>query len=225
MDEALAERLLADLVAARDAAEALAGRPSAGVRAVEPSVGHRWYLCAFVGPAFLCLTAQLEPERDERRVRRVAVASLLYEQAEMLVDAEALRELARAAGRLLASGPEPGEVADAAGAVADEALGLAAWRDAPERALASLPDVEWAGVRHERVRAAYTRFVTATEPLVTMQDELSADLVARLRGLEEAAGRAGVAEDLTARLGAAVPACDNGADEILAAHLTALGAA
>jgi hypothetical protein len=64
--------------------------------------------------------------------------------------------------------------------------------------------------------------VSASAPLVSAQDRLSDEHLAALRALEEAAGHAGLAEALTPRLGAAVPSCDQGADEILAAHLTRL---
>jgi hypothetical protein len=138
------------------------------------------------------------------------------------VDPDALRDLARAASRLLASGTEEGPLADAVAALAQEALELAAWREAPERALASLTELERGAALHERLRAAYAAFVAASEPLVAVQHELPAERVADLRALEEAAGRTGVAEPLSATLGAAVPACDEGAGEILAAHLTPL---
>jgi hypothetical protein len=218
----VAEQLVADLTAAQAAGGDIAGRPALGVRAVEPAPGRRWYLRAFEGPEFLCLRADLRPEREERPARRIAAASLLYEHAETLVDPDALRDLARAASRLLASGTEQGPLVDAVAVLAQEALDLAAWREAPERALASLTELERGAARHERLRTAYAAFVTASEPLVAVQGELPAQRVADLRALEEAAGRAGVAEPLSATLGAAVPACDEGAAEILAAHLTPL---
>jgi hypothetical protein len=221
VDEVAAERLLADLEGARHAAETIAGRAPVGLRAVEPAAGRRSYLCAFDGPGFLCLDAALAPETAVRRAREVAVAGLLCEVAEEIVDAEALRGLAAAAGRLLAVEAE-GDVAEALGGTAEAALALAAWREAPERALASLPELDAAGRRHERLREAYTAFVTATAPLVEAQDALSDEHVAALRAMEEAAGRAGLAEGLVPQLGAAVPSCDHGADEILSAHLTSL---
>lgn len=222
--DAAAERLLTDLEAARGRAEVVAGRAPLGLRAVEPALGRRGYLCAFDGPAFLCLTAELEAETAERRAREVAVAGLLFELAEELVDAEALRDLARAGGRLLALGAD-GDLADALGATAERALALAAWREAPERALASLPALEAAGRLHDGVRESYSRFITASDPLVALQDRLPAERVEALRAMEEAAGRAGLGEQLTPRLGGAVPSCDAGADEILAAHLTRLAPA
>ena len=78
--EAALRDLVERLGAARDAAAALAGRPALGVRAVEPAHGRRSYLCAFEGPAFVCLDDRLAAERDARRVREAASASLLWEQ-------------------------------------------------------------------------------------------------------------------------------------------------
>jgi len=217
-----AEDLAAQLSAAHAAASALAGREPLGLRAVEPASGRRWYLCAFEGPSFLCLAGGLQAEPSERRARQAAAASLLVERAEQLVDADALRDLARAVGRALAHGAEGDDLAEALGEVAQEALELAAWREAPERALASLPELEAGGRRHERLRAAYGRFVTASDPLVAVQDTLPPALVEALRGLEEAAGAAGVGESLAQRLGAALPDCDEGAGQVVALHLTRL---
>lgn len=72
------EALLARLRAAQEAAAALAGAEPAGVRAVEPAPGRDRYLCAFAGPAFLCLTDRLEPEPTERGARETASAGLLW---------------------------------------------------------------------------------------------------------------------------------------------------
>jgi len=223
VDDGPAERLLTELEAARDAAETIAGRAPVGLRAVEPAAERRSYLCAFEGPGFLCLTGELAAETAERRAREVAVAGLLCEVAEEIVDAEALRALAAAAGRLLAMGAD-GDMAESLGGTAEAALALAAWRDAPERALASLPELDAAGRRHDRIREAYAGFVSASAPLVSAQVRLSDEHLGALRALEEAAGHAGIADALTPRLGAAVPSCDQGADEILAAHLTRLDA-
>jgi len=221
--EATLQALVDDLGAARDAAAGLAGRPPLGLRAVEVAEGRRAYLCAFEGPAFLCLAADLRTERRARAVREVAAASLLWEQAEGLVDAERLQDLARAVGRLLALGSGRAAVEEALGAVAHRALELAAWREAPERAVASLPELDAGVERQERLLLGYTRFVAASEPLVAVQERLPAELVDALRAVEEAAGRAGAAERLAELLAAALPACDEGAGEMVAAHLTRLG--
>lgn len=215
--------LLERLAAARDVATAQARRPPLGVRAIELAEGRRSYLAAFTGPAFLCLDAALGPEPDARRARQVASAGLLVEHAETLVDADALRALAGAVGRLLASAPRHPELEEPIGAVAQAALALAAWREAPERAIASLPALDRAVALQEALLVAYGRFVAASEPLVAIQDQLPPALVADLRALEEAAGRAGATGRLAERLAQAMPGADEGATEILAAHLTRLG--
>jgi hypothetical protein len=46
--------------------------------------------------------------------------------------------------------------------------------------------------------------------------------MAALRGVEEAAGRAGVGESLAQRLGATMEDCDEAAAQVVAAHLTRL---
>lgn len=215
------EELAAQLAAARDAAEAVAQRPSLGLRAVEPGAG-RWYLCAFEGPSFLCLTADLAPEASERRTRDAATASLLHERLEQLVDAYLLRDLAAAVGRALARADEDAGVCETLGQVAQAALDLASWREAPERTIASIPDLDAGSRLHERLRGAYRRFVIATDPLVPHQDTLDPDRMAALRGVEEAAGRAGVGESLAQRLGATMEDCDEAAAQVVAAHLTRL---
>jgi hypothetical protein len=215
------EELAADLASAQRAAEVVANRESLGLRAVETGAG-RWYLCAFEGPEFLCLTGALAPEPSERRVRDAAAASLLQERLEQLVDPGALRALAEAVGRALARGEEDRAVAEALGRVAQSALDLAAWREAPERALASVPDLDRATRLHEAVRAAYGAFARASEPLVERQDSLAADRIAALRGVEEAAGAAGVGESLARRLGAAMDDCHEAAGAVVAAHITRL---
>ena len=222
-DDAALQALVDDLGAAREAAGAIAGRPPLGLRAVELAEDRRAYLCAFEGPAFLCLRGDLRPEDGERAARQVATAGLLWEQAEGLVDAERLRELAAAVGRALAIGVDGAGVEDALGAVAELALELAAWRDEPRRAVASLPDLDAAVARQERLLVGYGRFVVASEPLAAAQDRLEPDLVQALRSVEEAAARAGAIDRLAVRLADAMPGCDEGAGEIVAAHLTRLG--
>lgn len=228
MSDAATDSALQDLVgrlaAARDAATSLAGRPPLGVRAVEVAPGRRGYLAAFEGPAFVCLAHDLRPEGGLRRAREAASAGLLWEHVEVLVDAEALRALAGAAGRLLAIGQDPGGILGTLETVAARALELAAWRDEPLRAVASLPDLDRGVALHERLMGAYLRFMRASEPLVEAQDALPVEVLDALRALESAAGRAGAAERLADRLAAAMPGCDEGADEIVAAHLTPLAA-
>lgn len=214
--------LVRELAGAREAARALAGRDPLGVRAVEPAPGRRGYVVAFAGPAFLCLDGALRAEADARRARESASASLLWEDLELVVDADALRELAAAAGRVLALGQDPGGILAPIGAVAARALELAAWRDEPVRAVASLPDLDGGVALQERLAGAYARFVRVSEPLVAVQDELDPRLGEALRDLEGAAARAGAGQRLADRLAATLPACQEGASEMLAAHLTRL---
>lgn len=218
------DALLAGLQGARDAAAVLAGRPPLGVRAVETASGRRAYLCAFEGPSFLCLDAGRAAERDPRRVREAASASLLCEHAEALVDAGALRGLAAAIGRLLALGGDPPEVAGSLEAVAARALELAAWRDDPARALASVPQLDRATALQERLVGAYRRFLRASEPLVEVQDRLPPGLVEALGDVERGAGPAGAAERLADALARALPDAEEGAAQVVAAHLTRLDA-
>lgn len=217
--------LVAVLASARDAAAEIAGRRPLGVRAVEPALGRRSYLAAFDGPAFLCLTSRLSVEEDARRVREAASAALLWESFETLVDPEALRLLVAAVGRLLALGGDPAAVARTLEVVAARALDLAAWREEPQRALASLPALDEAVALHDRLAGAYARFVRASEPLVETQDTLSPELVAALREVEQSAGRAGAAESLGDRLAGAMPGCEDGAQQMVAAHIGLLRAA
>src|SRR5262249_2292248 len=149
-------------------------------------------------------------------------ASLLWEHAEALVDAEALRALARSASRLIVAGAEEPDLAEALAALAQAALAVAAWRAAPERALAALGELEAGLALPERARSAYGRFVALTDPLVAIQDELPPERREALRGVEEAAGRAGLGEGLSERLAEAMRDCDEGAAQVVAAHLTRL---
>lgn len=214
--------LVGDLESARDAAAELAGRPPLGLRAVEVVEGRRSYLCAFEGPAFLCLTSGLRPEPDARRAHEAASASLLWEHLESAVDAEALRDLASAIGRLLALSADPPDVAATLEVVAARALRLAAWRDESLRAVASLPAADQASLLQDRLAGAYARFQRASEPLVEVQDELPGGIVAALRDVEESAARAGAGERLVDRLRLAMPECEDGAAQMLGAHLTRL---
>lgn len=216
------ERLIGGLGRARDAARALTGGAPLGVRAVEAAPGRRNYLVAFEGPAFLCLAEDGRAEDDRRRAHEAASAGLLWEQVETLVDAAALRALAAAVGRLLALGEDPEGILPILETVAARALEVAAWREAPMRALASVPDLDRAVALHGRLSGAWARFVRASEPLAADQDRLSAELLEGLQALERAAAEAGAAERLADRLAAALPGCEELADEMLAAHLTRL---
>ena len=214
--EAAIRDLVERLGAARDAAAALSGRPPLGVRAVEAVSGRRAYIAAFEGPAFLCLTDELTPESDARRARETASASLLWEHVEVLVDPEALRDLAGAIGRLLALGGDPPEVARTLETVAARALELAAWREYPMRAVASVPDMDEGAAVQERLAGAYARFMRSSEPLVRVQETLPTDLIEALRGVEEAAVRAGASDRLADRLAGAMSECEDGAEQMLA---------
>lgn len=215
----IAEKIAEELAAAHAAAEAIARRPPLGLRAVEPGKG-RWYLCAFDGPAFLCLTSAFVPETSVRRIRDVAAAGLLAERREQYVAPEPLRALAAAASRVVARNEEDATTVDALVGLAHEALDLAGWADAPERVVAALADLDEAARRHERLRLMYSRFVSATDALVAVQDTLNRDRMAALRAVEEAAGEAEIGESLGRRLGAAMEDCDAAAAEVVAAHLT-----
>jgi hypothetical protein len=217
------EEIAEQLAAAYAVAEATIKRAPLGLRAVEPGRG-RWYLVAFDGPAFLCLTADLRPESVERAVQDVAAAGLLYERLEQYVAAEALRGVAAAAGKVVARSEEDAATLDALVRLGQEALDLAAWSDAPERVVASVPQLDAASLLHEQLRRTYARFVAATDPLVAVQDTLPPERMAALRGVEEAAGEAGLGENLAQRLGAAMEDCSVAAAEIAAAHITPLQA-
>jgi hypothetical protein len=221
-DDRAAERLLADLGVAHAAAAAIAGGEPLGVRAVEWAPGTRAYLCAFDGPAFLCLTADLVPERSTPRAREIAGTGLLWEHLEAIVDGDALRELAATVGRTLALTGEPREVMASLETLAARAIELAEWRERPQRALASLVDMDAATAIQERMHAAYGLFVRASDPLVEIQDTLDADLVGALRAVEQAAGIARAGERLTELLARALAECAEGADQVVAAHLTPL---
>lgn len=220
--ESAIEGLVEGLVSARDAATALAGLPPVGVRAIEAAPGRRGYVAAFDGPRFLCLDGALAAERSLRRARETASAGLLWEHAEWLVDPDALRELARAIGRLLALGDDPAGILPSLEVVAARALELAAWREAPLRALASLAELERGAAVQERLNGAWSRFVRASEPLVARQDALDPRTVEALGDVERAAGAAGAAERLADRLAAALPDCEEGAEQMVAAHVTRL---
>lgn len=215
--DAAVQELVDRLGAARAAAERIAGRAPLGVRAVEPAAGRRGYVVAFDGPEFLVLNADLGRERDAERARATASASLLWEHVEMLLDPEALRALVGAIGRLLATGGEPRAVAEPLETVAARALELLAWREDPMRAVASVPEIDEGARIQDRLAGAYRRFMRASDPLVAVQDTLPAELVNALRDVEQAAARAGAADRLGDRLAAAMPECQDGAEQMLAA--------
>jgi hypothetical protein len=221
-DNSASERLLRDLGAAHAAAAALAGHEPLGVRAVQWAPATRAYLCAFNGPAFLCLASDLSAERSLRRAREIAGTGLLWEHLEALVDAPALRDLAAATGRALALGDAPREVMSSLETLAARAIELADWRDRPERALASLVDIDAATATQERLHAAYGLFVRASDPLVEIQERLDPGLVGALRSVEEAAAAARAAERLTELLARSLAESADGADQVVAAHLTPL---
>ena len=201
------------LESARDAAAEVAGRPPLGLRAVEAVAGRRSYLCAFEGPAFLCLTSELRPEPDARRAHEAASASLLWEHLESAVDADALRDLASAIGRLLA------RVSDRRRWARPSRWwprGPCAWPPGATIAAraASVPAADDASLLQDRLAGAYARFMRVSEPLVEMQDQLPEGLVAALREVEESAARAGAADRLADRLRLAMAECEDGARQI-----------
>lgn len=222
--ESAATELLADLQAAYAAAAALAGAEPLGLRAVEHSPGSRAYLCAFEGPRFLCLTASLEAQASASRVREVAAAGMLWEHLEQAVDPEALGELVGAIGRLLALGDEPREVTESLERVAARALELKAWREEPVRAVASMLAMDAATALQERLHAAYSLYVRASEPLVGTQDTLPVELVGALRSVEQCAAMARAPERLADILGAALPDSTDSADQVVEDHITRLEA-
>jgi hypothetical protein len=60
---------------------------------------------------------------------------------------------------------------------------------------------------------------------VELQDSLDPGLVDALRDVERAAGPAGAAERLADRLAAALPESEDGADQVVGAHLIRLAEA
>lgn len=217
-----AHALAARMADARDAAEALAGRPMIGLRAVAPGTGGLAWLVAFDGPAFLCLDEALRPAEALARVRDVAQASLAAEVVEEMVDADALRALAPAAAALDAWRAEIPAAAEALGRAAAHASALAGWRDAPERVVASLVEIDAAVTMQERAHAAYATFVGVTEPLVERQDQLDAGLLNALAAVEQAAGAAGLGGSLAKMMGQGMGGIAEAADEMAASHLTPL---
>lgn len=222
-ESAQLEALVEALASARDRAEAITGDAPLGVRAVEVVPGRRGYLVAFPGPRFLCLDETLAPERSGRRARETASAGLLAEHAESEVAGDPLRGLAQAVGRALSVGiDDPPEVTDALADVAQRALDLASWSDAPERAIASVPRLDEAVALQALLLRAWRRYVVATQPLADAQDGLDEQVLSALRAVEEAGAEAGAGRALTDVLARAVSGCDVAADEIVAGHVTRL---
>jgi hypothetical protein len=215
------ERLLADLERAAQAGSEVASEKPLGVRAIEDRPGGRAYLCAFDGPRFLCLTGDVTPEEDRGAAIEAASAALLAEHTDGLLDQGTLRALAQSASRAIVALSEE-DVADAVGGVAEAALALVDWAADPMRALASIPSLDEAVRRHDAVRVAWSRFVKASEPLANNQEALSDAALDALRGLEEAAGRAGVGASITEAMAEALPVCRAGAREMMDAHVTPL---
>jgi hypothetical protein len=213
--------LVTELEGAALGAAAVTGREPIGVRAVEPSAGERWYLCAFEGPAFLCLDRDHNPEHTRRLARHAAGCALLVEHAESLLDPAELDLTAGVAGRVSAVLDDEA-VVKALDELEAEVASLAAWRTQPERAIASLPELETAIALHDVARAGFERFVEASEPLVAIQDTLPDDVVDGLRDLEEAADRAGLHRPLALAVSEAIEVIDAGTQEILDLHLTPL---
>jgi hypothetical protein len=88
--------------------------------------------------------------------------------------------------------------------------------------VASVPATDRATALQERLVGAYRGFLRASEPLVEVQDRLEPGLVEALRDVEQSAGSAGAAERLADRLAAAMPESEDGADQVVSAHLTRL---
>ena len=129
------------------------------------------------------------------------------------------RYAASGVDNVLALGGDPPEVTGPLETVAARALELAAWREDPMRAVASVPDIDRGAAIQDRLHGAYARFMRASDPLVAVQDTLPDGLVAALRDVEEAAARAGAADRLAERLAAAMSECDDGAGQMLDADV------
>lgn len=220
LHDADAAALVAALTAAAAVARAATGDPPQGVRAVEIADGDTLYLCA-TADGVVCVDGE-RPARTRRRVHQAVTASLVWEHLEEAVDVAALEHLCRCGGRVLGVLAEPPAVVDAVGGVIDAAQRLAAWRGDPMRAVASVPQLDQATRLQDRAWRAYGRFVSESDPLVSRQDELEADVVAALRDFEHAAGAAGLAGRLADLLGPAMRACDAAADDLVAQHQTPL---
>ena len=217
------EDLAGRLSAATEVADSLApGREVLGVRAVDVGPTRRHYLVALSGPRFLCLDDTNHPAVSSRVVREVAAAALLCERVLDEIDIGALHALAQSAGSALATTTGSESVDTTLGDVAERALVLAAWRAAPVRVISSVVDLEDATVLHRGLQDAHAAYLKATEPLAADQSDLPASLVERLAEIDSCAVRAGASAAFSLRLGDWIAECDEGASEIVAAHLTAL---
>jgi hypothetical protein len=215
------EDLARQLAAAAAAAESVAGGSPHGVRAVEPVPSVRYFLCALEGPAFLCLTADGTPERSAETVSRVGTCALIVERVEELIDADELGLLVGLSQRL-GGMPHTAHLAPILADVGEAAEALAMWRSDPARAVAAMHEIDRAVTGHDRARRAYTRFLEASEPLVSVQASLPDEVFAALRDLDEVAGRIGLGGPLATDVGGAFEAADAGATEIVATHVTPL---
>ncbi len=215
-------RLSSDVESAVAAAIAVAGMDPLGLRPVEPGTGGRGYVVAFDGPAFLCLNTDLKPERSAARADELARAVLLVESAEVLLDPVALRALAPAAEALAPWEADLTMALDALSRAGEAALHLAEWREDHLRAVASLVALDDAIGRQGRARGAYAAFVGATETLVARQESLDPAMVRALAAAESAAAAAGLADSLGGVLAASMGSIEEGAAEMMAAHLTPL---
>lgn len=221
MDVDALSHLAAELTAARAAAEAHVGVPPLGIRAVDTSPGRRRYLCAFPGAAFLCMDEAHRPATQREEVRRVASCALLVEHGEGAIDGPELTMFATLAGRVARVAGDADLGATLHG-LATAAMALNAWREAPERAIASLASLEDAIAMHDRLRVGFERFVEQSDPLVATQDSLPGELVDALREFELAAGRVALSRPLASALAEAIGAIDAGAEEIADGHVTTL---
>ena len=200
-------------------AGALGTRKPLGVRAIEVAEGQRAYLVAFDGPRFLAVNQDMAPISTPATIRMIASAALLVERAEDEIDVASLHALAKAGGRLIAGGELEGVLGDAVHAVAEAALRLGAWRGAPGRVVASLPEIDQAALLHERLRGCWASFTRLSGPLAEHQDDLSASLVAGLSDLEACAAACAANVPLTGRLTEWLDDCNDGADQILASYM------
>lgn len=206
--------LVADLTDAHMRSTAVVGREPDGVRAVEAGPAGRSYLCAFGDGTVLCLDRAGEVVRDPELVRTALCAALLVEEMERAIDPAELGALAGLARKVAAL--TEAQVADALSELSDATERLARWRAAPERALATVVMLDEAVAHHDAARRAHLKFIAATDPLVPIQDTLSADVQAGLRDVEVACGACGIGSPLAAVLGQAVEQADAGARELLA---------
>ncbi len=167
-----------------------------------------------------CVSTQAgAPVAAAHVVHRVATMSLVWEQLEAEVDGARLEEVIETSGRVLALTDAPAPMCAAIAATAEHVMAIIAWRTSPLRATASLMQVDVLFALHERATREYARFVQASEPLAAEQDRLDGDLTAALGAFERAAIAAGLGARLADRLGGAVGAAGQAADEIVAAQI------